>query len=133
MDAVNKPTYAELKTAFISGEITDRQADIFLALGQKKNLYLTKGSYQFNNLMLGKEIPSIYEELKLKAQRMVHINKGYLPNNITKDWYLREPGSSNEKVKMESQKVIELKIIVYARNARIFRVMPLELMQKGPF
>ena len=52
LDAVNSPTYTELKKALKDGLITERQADIFLAPRPNEELYdLTKDPYQFNNLM----------------------------------------------------------------------------------
>ena len=98
LDAVNSPTYTELKQALKDGLITERQADIFLAPRPNEELYdLINDPYQFNNLMLGSEIPKIYITLKQKLEEWSIATGDNLPENLTKDWYLREPVKNNEK------------------------------------
>ena len=98
LDAVNSPTYTELKQALKNGLITERQADIFLAPRPNEELYdLINDPYQFNNLMLGSEIPEIYITLRNKLEEWSIATGDNLPENLTKDWYLREPVKNNEK------------------------------------
>ena len=53
--------------------------------------------YQYNNLMMGDDIPQVYKELKQKLAEWTTATADDLPDNITKDWYLREPVGANEK------------------------------------
>jgi hypothetical protein len=134
LDAVNSPTYAELKKALIDGIITERQADVFLAPRPKEELYdLINDPYQFNNLMLGKEIPAVHQELKLILKEWSNATGDDLPENITKDWYLREPVGSTEKGTDGKQKSNR------AKDDRIRGEMPgtagkaTKINAKGPF
>ena len=103
MDAVNSPTYTELKKAMKDGLITERQADIFLAPRPNEELYdLTKDPYQFNNLMLGNEKPKIYFALKQKLEEWSIATGDNLPENLTKDWYLREPVKNTNGMKTKN-------------------------------
>ena len=47
--------------------------------------------------MQGKEIPVVYEEISLKLKEWSNATADDLPENITKDWNIREPVGSNEK------------------------------------
>ena len=98
LDAVNSTSYAELKQALADGTITEKQADIFMAPRPQEELYdLIADPYQFNNLMLGDDIPDAYSELKQKLEEWSAATGDDLPENITKDWYLREPVGRDEK------------------------------------
>ena len=82
----------------IEGIITARQAQVFLAPRPNQELYdLINDPNQINNLMLGKEIPAVHQELKLILKQWSNATGDDLPVNITKDWYLREPVGSTEK------------------------------------
>ena len=63
--------------------------------------------------MLGIEIPEIYITLRNKLEEWSIATGDNLPENLTKDWYLREPVKNNEWNKKEKQ-VTGLKIMVYA-------------------
>lgn len=98
LDAVNSPSYTELKLALLDGSITARQSDIFMAPRPDEELYdLIADPYQYNNLMMGDDIPQVYKELKQKLAEWTTATADDLPDNITKDWYLREPVGANEK------------------------------------
>ena len=132
LDAVNSPTYTELKKAFKDGLITERQADIFLAPRPKEELYdLINDPYQFNNLMLGQEIPAAHEELKLMLKEWSNATGDNLPENITKDWYLREPVKNTNGMKTKTSN--------RAKNYNIRGEMPgfandaTRINEKGPF
>ena len=43
------------------------------------------------------EIPKIYSTLKQKLEEWSIATGDNLPENLTKDWYLREPVKNNEK------------------------------------
>jgi arylsulfatase A-like enzyme len=108
LDAVNSPTYTELKKALKDGLITERQADIFLAPRPNEELYdLINDPYQFNNLMLGSKIPKIYFTLKQKLEEWSIATGDNLPENLTKDWYLREPVKNTNEMKTKTSNKAE--------------------------
>ena len=97
LDAVNSTTYKELKQALLNGTITEKQADIFLAPRPQEELYdLIDDPYQFNNLMLAEDIPNAYYDLKQKLEEWSITTGDNLPQNLTEDWYLREPVGIDE-------------------------------------
>ena len=97
LDAVNSTTYAELKQALFNGSITKKQAEIFMSPRPQEELYdLIADPYQFNNLLLGENIPLAYQELKQKLEEWSVSTGDNLPEIITQDWYLREPLSGYE-------------------------------------
>ena len=98
LDAINSTSYKELKEAHLNGTITKKQAEIFMAPRPKEELYdLSLDPYQFNNLLLGDHIPSAYENLKQKLNEWVITTGDELPENLTLDWYYREPVNTDEK------------------------------------
>ena len=98
LDAINSTSYKELKEAQLNGTITKKQAEIFEAPRQVEELYdLSIDPYQYKNLMLGDHIPSAYEELKQKLKEWVITTGDDLPENITLDWYYREPVNTDIK------------------------------------
>jgi hypothetical protein len=132
LDAVNSPTYTELKKALKDGLITERQADIFLAPRPNEELYdLINDPYQFNNLMLGGEMPKIYYALKQKLEEWSIATGDNLPENLTKDWYLREPVKNTNGMKTKTSNK--------AKNYTIRGEMPgfandaTRINEKGPF
>ena len=132
LDAVNSPTYTELKKALKDGLITERQADIFLAPRPNEELYnLINDPYQFNNLMLGSEIPKIYYTLKQKLEEWSIATGDNLPENLTRDWYLREPVKNTNGMKTKTSNK--------AKNYSIRGEMPgfaknaTRINEKGPF
>ena len=132
LDAVNSPTYTELKKALKDGLITERQADIFLAPRPNEELYdLINDPYQFNNLMLGSEIPKIYFTLKQKLEEWSIATGDNLPENLTKDWYLREPVKNTNGMKTKTSNkaknyTIRGEMPGFANDATIIN-------DKGPF
>ena len=98
LDAINSTSYKELKEARLNGTITIKQAEIFEAPRQVEELYdLSIDPYQYNNLLLGDHIPTAYDELKQKLNEWVITTGDDLPENITLDWYCREPVNTDEK------------------------------------
>lgn len=98
LDAINSTSYQELKEAYLCGTITKIQAEIFVAPRPEEELYdLSVDPYQLNNLLLGDRIPPAYEDLKQKLNQWVIATGDDLPENLTLDWYYREPVNTDEK------------------------------------
>ena len=92
LDVINSTSYKELKAALINGTITDKQAEIFMAPRPEEELYdLSVDPYQYNNLLLGNDIPSEYSKLKAKLNQWAEETGDDLPQKLTEDWYHREP------------------------------------------
>ena len=52
--------------------------------------------------MLGSEIPKIYYTLKQKLEEWSIATGDNLPENLTKDWYLREPVKNTNGMKTKT-------------------------------
>ena len=98
LDAINSPSYKELKEALFQGTLSKKQAEIFVSPRQVEELYdLSTDPYQFNNLLLGDDIPLAYENLRDQLGHWSEATGDDLPEHLTKDWYLREAVNENEK------------------------------------
>ena len=98
LDAINSDSYKELKEALLNETISEKQAEIFISPRQTQELYdLSTDPYQFNNLLLGDDIPLAYDNLRDKLYQWTEATGDDLPENLTKDWYLREPVNKKEK------------------------------------
>ena len=81
--------------------------------------------------MLGQEIPAAHEELKLMLKEWSNATGDNLPENITKDWYLREPVKNTNGMKTKTSNK--------AKNYNIRGEMPgfandaTRINEKGPF
>jgi N-sulfoglucosamine sulfohydrolase len=108
LDAINSPSYKELKDAKLDGIINKKQAEVFLAPRPTEELYdLSIDPYQFNNLLQGDSLPTAYEDLKEKLHEWREATGDDLPEKLTLDWYYREPVNSDQKDssgKMKSNK-----------------------------
>ncbi|NBS18988.1 MAG: heparan N-sulfatase, partial [Flavobacteriia bacterium] len=108
LDAINSPSYKELKDAKLDGIINKKQAEVFLAPRPTEELYdLSIDPYQFNNLLQGDSLPTAYEDLKEKLHEWREATGDDLPEKLTSDWYYREPVNSDQKDssgKMKSNK-----------------------------
>jgi len=97
LDAINSTSYGELKSALLDKTISDKQAEIFIAPRPREELYdLSEDPYQFNNLMLGDNIPEAYNNLKKQLSKWIEETGDSLPENLTQDWYFREPIDPSE-------------------------------------
>ena len=97
LDAINSPTYIDLKSAQKNNSITKIQSEIFINPRPKEELYnLKKDPFQFNNLMLSENIPDDYLLLKGVLNKWIIETGDSKPLKITKDWYQREQEPFNE-------------------------------------
>ena len=97
LDAINSPTYIDLKFAQKNNSITKIQSEIFINPRPKEELYdLKKDPFQFNNLMLSENIPDDYLLLKGILNKWIIETGDSKPLKITKDWYQREQEPFNE-------------------------------------
>ena len=97
LDAINSPTYIDLKSAQKNNSITEIQSEIFINPRPKEELYdLKKDPFQFNNLMLSENIPNDYLLLKGILNKWIIETGDSKPLKITKDWYQREQEPFNE-------------------------------------
>ena len=97
LDAINSPTYIDLKSAQKNNSITKIQSEIFINPRPKEELYdLKKDPFQFNNLMLSENIPDDYLLLKGILNKWIIETGDSKPLKITKDWYQREQEPFNE-------------------------------------
>ena len=98
LDAINSSSYKELKEALVNGTITQKQAEIFMAPRPEEELYdLNVDPFQYNNLLLGNDIPSEYSKLKAVLNLWTEETGDDLPGKLTEDWYYREPVDNEEK------------------------------------
>ena len=97
LDAINSPSYIDLKEANKNKSITKIQSEIFILPRPSEELYdLSTDPYQFNNLLLFDEIPDEYLVLKNVLDDWIIETDDNLPTELTKDWYLREQEPFNQ-------------------------------------
>ena len=104
LDAINSPTYIDLKTAQKNNTITKIQAEIFIQPRQAEELYdLSNDPYQFNNLISSEKIEDEYLLLKNILNNWITETGDSKPIHITKDWYLREQEPFNESSLLKTE------------------------------
>jgi len=104
LDAINSPTYIDLKTAQKNNTITKVQAEIFIQPRQAEELYdLSNDPYQFNNLISSEKIEDEYLLLKNILNNWITETGDSKPIQITKDWYLREQEPFNESSLLKTE------------------------------
>jgi len=104
LDAINSPTYIDLKTAQKNNTITKIQAEIFIQPRQAEELYdLINDPYQFNNLISSEKIEDEYLLLKSILNNWITETGDSKPIQITKDWYLREQEPFNESSLLKTE------------------------------
>ena len=109
LDALNSPSYIDLKNGQKNKTLTNYQSEIFTNPRPKEELYdLAVDPYQFNNLLKNGNngnIPDIYLKLYNILDRWIIDTGDNIPLNLTKDWYFRDrdklnKSSSNKQVFM---------------------------------
>ena len=90
-----------------------------------------KEQNQFNNLMLGNEKPKIYFALKQKLEEWSIATGDNLPENLTRDWYLREPVNNTNGMKTKTSN----KAKNYSKRGEMpgFAKNATRIDEKGPF
>ena len=104
LDAINSPTYIDLKTAQKNNTITKIQAEIFIQPRQAEELYdLINDPNQFNNLISSEKIEDEYLLLKNILNNWITETGDSKPIQITNDWYLREQEPFNESSLLKTE------------------------------
>ena len=97
LDAINSPSYIDLKEANKNKSITKIQSEIFILPRPSEELYdLSTDPYQFNNLLLIDDIPDEYLVLKNVLDDWIIETDDNIPTELTKDWYLRKQEPFNQ-------------------------------------
>jgi len=104
LDAINSPTYIDLKNAEKNNSISLKQAEIFINPRPHEELYdMNNDPYQFNNLLLNDNIPDDFKILQNILDKWILDTGDTLPENITKDWYLREQEPFNQSSLLKTE------------------------------
>ena len=104
LDAINSPTYIDLKDAEKNKTISKVQAEIFIKPRPNEELYdLSNDPFQYKNLLEDGDIPQDYEVLKKILNQWINDTGDTFPEKLTKDWYLREQEKFNESSLLKTQ------------------------------
>ena len=104
LDAINSPTYIDLKDAEKNKTISKVQAEIFIKPRPNEELYdLSNDPFQYKNLLEEGDIPQDYEVLKKILNQWINDTGDTFPEKLTKDWYLREQEKFNESSLLKTQ------------------------------
>jgi arylsulfatase A-like enzyme len=104
LDAINSPTYIDLKDAEKNKTISKVQAEIFIKPRPSEELYdLSNDPFQYKNLLEEGDIPQDYELLKKILNQWINDTGDTFPEKLTKDWYLREQEKFNESSLLKTQ------------------------------
>ena len=104
LDAINSPTYIDLKDAEKNKTISKVQAEIFIKPRPNEELYdLSNDPFQNKNLLDEGDIPQDYEVLKKILNQWINDTGDTFPEKLTKDWYLREQEKFNESSLLKTQ------------------------------
>jgi N-sulfoglucosamine sulfohydrolase len=92
-DAVGSPSYEELDSLRKINALTSQQSDIFTAPRNNEELYKNDTDPdQYHNLAGSPDYKKKISKLRYILQEWMKETGDNIPENITKDWYLREPG-----------------------------------------
>ena len=92
-DAVGSPSYEELDSLWKINGLTRQQADIFTAPRPNEELYKNiTDPDQYDNLAGNKGYMKKLVKLRSVLNEWMKETGDNIPENLTKDWYLREPG-----------------------------------------
>ena len=103
LDAINSPTYQDLKDALENGSISIKQNDIFINPRTSEEFYnLNSDPFQFNNLLNSSESEE-YNKLKKVLKQWIDETGDDSPQSLTKDYYLRNQiqGKENSSLKTD--------------------------------
>ena len=104
LDAINSPTYIDLKDAEKNKTISKVQAEIFIKPRPNEELYdLSNDPFQNKNLLEEGDIPQDYEVLKKILNQWINETGDTFPEKLTKDWYLREQEKFNESSLLKTE------------------------------
>ncbi len=92
-DAVKSPSFFDLRQLYAKGELSPVQTDVFVVPRPKEELYdYANDPLQLVNVA---SMPKYKEELtKLRTvlEKWMKVTGDNIPVNLTKDWFLHEPG-----------------------------------------
>ena len=92
-DAVGSPSFKELYMLKDSGSLSAVQADIFIVPRPNEELYdLHRDSLQLLNISSLPEFTEVLNYMRNVLQVWMRETGDNIPVNLTKDWYVREPG-----------------------------------------
>jgi len=104
LDAINSPTYIDLKDAEKNKTISKAQAEIFIKPRPNEELYdLSNDPFQYKNLLEERDIPQDYEILKKILNQWISDTGDTFPAKLTRDWYLREQEKFNESSLLKTE------------------------------
>ena len=104
LDAINSPTYIDLKDAEKNKTISKFQAEIFIKPRPSEELYdLSNDPFQYKNLLEERDIPQDYEILKKILNQWISDTGDTFPAKLTRDWYLREQEKFNESSLLKTE------------------------------
>jgi arylsulfatase A-like enzyme len=115
-DAIGSPSYEELVELRKKGEITEIQTEIFINPRPEEELYdIANDLYQFDNLALNPGYANELDKLRSVLQKWMTETGDNIPENLTEDWYLMQPGyikteSYGVRGEMPGQKTNAVKI-----------------------
>ncbi len=92
-DAVESPAFIELDQLRKDGKLTAAQADVFITPRPQEELYHYRNDpLQLLNIAAVPEFKSDLEDLKSVLKEWMTETGDNIPDKLTKDWYMREPG-----------------------------------------
>jgi N-sulfoglucosamine sulfohydrolase len=95
-DAVGSSSYRELVALKDSGRLTAVQSDVFVVPRPREELYdLRADPGQYLNVASLPQYIEALQQLRGVLSVWMDDTGDNTPGNLTKDWYLREPGSTN--------------------------------------
>lgn len=98
LDAVGSPTFKELVMLKDSGKLSAIQADIFVVPRPHEELYdNNKDSLQLVNVASVPEYNEALNEYREILSEWMQVTGDNIPENLTQNWYLREPGEQKTK------------------------------------
>lgn len=92
-DAIGSPAFRELDSLRKSGLILTEQSDVFITPRPSEELYdCISDPEQFDNLADDREYAKELNNLRNTLREWMKVTGDNIPDNLTKDWYLRESG-----------------------------------------
>ncbi|MCX6327238.1 MAG: sulfatase [Bacteroidia bacterium] len=93
-DALGSPSFQDLLNLNKDGEISPVQADVFLVPRPKEELYQnTSDPDQLKNLISVPEYQKNLKELRRILTKWMDETGDNIPQNLTKDWYMKDAGT----------------------------------------
>ncbi|MFW5751823.1 MAG: sulfatase, partial [bacterium] len=93
LDALNSPSFRELKILHDQGKLSAAQSDVFVSPRPYEELYDCKNdSLQLLNVASVPEYTEHLEKLRSILKQWMNDTGDNIPAKLTKDWYLPEPG-----------------------------------------